>query len=85
MIFKAEGLIDFEDGLELLNPFMEIVDVIYHMKTNKFDLVLDFYETHHKHVRTFENDTVIIGLVKTEDVVSFISSDGFLNKFNLIS
>ena len=84
MIFQAKGIVTLEDGTELKDPFMEIKDVVYHFKTNKFDLVLEFYETHHKHIRFFENDTVIIGLVKTEDVLNFISTDDFLSQFSII-
>lgn len=81
MIFKAQGLIEFEDGLKLKDPSMEIKWVNYNFEDNKFDLVLSFYETHFKHVRTFYNDTTIIGLVKTEDVINFISNDAFLSQF----
>lgn len=84
MIFQAEGIVKFNDGLELLDPKMEITNVNYNFKTNKFDLICEFYELHHKHVRSFHNSKTIIGLVKTEDVIEFIQTDEFLNQFTLI-
>lgn len=85
MIFQANGIIIFNDGMELQNPKMEITNVNYNFKTNTFDLICEFYELHHKHVRSFHNPKEIIGLVKTEDVLEFIQTDEFLSQFSLVS
>ena len=84
MKFQAIGLIKFNDGLELKDPFMTIKWVNYNFEKNTFDLVLSFYETHFKHVRSFSNPEIITGLVTTENVISFISTDSFLSQFNLV-
>lgn len=85
MIFQADGIIKFNDGLELLNPKMKIKNVNYDMEKNEFDLICSFYELHNENIRTFHNPKKIIGLVKTEDVVEFVGTHEFLKQFKLIS
>ena len=85
MKFQAEGIITFEDGLELKDPFMERSKLLYDFDTGTFEIEFKFYETHGINKRWFKNDVVIVGSVEDADVINFISTNEFLSQFSIQS
>ena len=83
MILEYNGEIQIEEGLELLNPKMEIMMVHYNLKTNEFSIEVHFWENKFIHSRTFDTVNEQPGSLTMEAVMSFVNNHPVLSQFNI--
>jgi len=85
MILEFNGEIQIEDGLVLLNPKMEIMNVHYNLKTNEFSIEVHFWESKFTHSRTFETVNEEPGSLTMDAVMAFVMSHPILSQFKAIT
>lgn len=79
---KATGLIKIEDGLELLNPIMELNKVNYDWKNHIVTLEVLFSEGAYNHHRSYEFNIEPNGEMTTSDIMSLVSNHDILSQFD---
>jgi len=84
MIFEYNGVIRIDEGLELMNPKMEIMIVHYDITTNEFDLEIHFWELLKRHNRMFKTTNNAPGSLSMENVLDFVEAHPILGQFDLI-
>ena len=84
MIFEHTGIIVIEEGLELENSKMEIMEIRYDLITNQFDIEIHFWETKHRHSRTFNTINSEPGSLSMDYVTNYVMSHEVLGLYNPI-
>ncbi len=70
-----------EEGMEMSNPKMEIISVLYDLKTNEFSIEIHFWESKLKHSRSYKTINDAPGSLTMEAVMAFIASHPILSLF----
>lgn len=77
----TNGSITIEEGLTLIYPTMEIVNVSYDWINNKVNIEVYFSEGTFKHSRTFNFDNTTGEDLNSTDIMNFISNHEILGQF----
>lgn len=82
MKYKKTGLTQIENGLQLNNPFFEVVKITLDINSNEFEVEVHFYESFYRHSRSYkgitENNTI-----NNNVIANFINSHELLSQFEI--
>jgi len=81
VLVDPEHLIEIEEGLTLSNPKMELMNVNYDLKTNQFELTVDFWETKYRHAIRYEIFNDKPGSLNLEYLLEFVANHPILSQF----
>tara|TARA_R110000765_G_scaffold164673_3_gene269727 strand:+ start:2533 stop:2796 length:264 start_codon:yes stop_codon:yes gene_type:complete len=84
VILEHIGEIQIEEGLELLNPKMQLMSVEYDLIENTFQLEVHFWESKYRFSRQFQGVNTDVNGLTVDVVMDFVTTHPILSQFGEI-